>query len=426
MVDKGLEFKDFYDFLSMELNTGRSNIESMILTSDKKNIINELKKSSPKLFEMEIDLLTDIKDSYNNVLLHKSVEFINYLPSLIEWRIKNPDSKLLSFSLKASPILIEYYKDKIIKNMTNMLEKLKNYKHNKFSSVYEKISEDESIIEIEKTFLSIVDNIMDTPQGISSMLRIAGNSNSNSYMLEHGINASFISMSVMNLFAEVDSLQKMKVLNMGYIALFQNISMMDGYYSQIDVKRHAQLSAVIANNLMLPAEVIDTILNHHSYEDENGILPVFKRRSVDLSEYMRVLLSVNLFMDTVSTMNLDCSGMEINKVMWFLARSGYTQISIVKIFAELFLPTKDFEVLATNYMIAGKCPNDPIIWNLKGGVAPTKFLCQKEDCKYLSNAITIMPQDINFYHNDKRLDFVKKGTYYSCKMMDDLKKKYLT
>lgn len=423
-MESGLEFSDFYDFLSVELNVSRSEVNSMMRSSTKHEILNNLKKTSPKLFSMDISLVTDVKDHNGNILLNKDADFINYLPSLIEWRMKNNDANLDTFALKPTSLVIGYYKEKVMNNVYHLLDRLTRQRLNPFSHIFEKLEDDESLQKIKANFLGIIEDVMRSPAGLSNMVRIAGRPNGSNSMLESSVNSAFICMAVMQIMTQFDSGQKGKIQDVGLAAIFQNISIMDGFYTDIEIRGHAERSAAIADQMNLPEEVVDAILLHHHYEDGGGILPVFADKDVEMSDILRVLISVNLFIDSVITQNSNPTEFEIYKIMWLVARNGYIDPLVVKILRELFLDPEKDALLSSLFMIASKCPN-ALIWHIKGDTPPTKFICQKNHCKHISRTMTIIPQDVNIYHNDRIIGKVGKGTYYSCNMLEELKRKVM-
>ena len=83
----------------------------------------------------------------------------------------------------------------------------------------------------------------------------------------------------------------------------------------------------------------------------------------------------------------------------------------------------EYKKLARYLKIIHKCDTTPVIWNMKGNTIPSKFLCNVEDCKSLSTQATIISNDIIYKHRNRDIVYVKKGVYYTCGKLENLKNK---
>ncbi len=414
MREQGIYFDDFFDFFSVELNCSKYEVKNIFRNNTKNKIMEIFKKSSPSFFYNDVRLNKPIKDSQGNVLLYEDVEFTSYLPSIVDWIIKNPEKNISAFEFQATDSLIKYYKGQILTHIRNLISNLKNPKNNKYFPVLNKCEAIESLRYIESAVENLIGHVLDKPQGINLMIKSITVRVDKSSPLEYSINCAFIAMAIMQMITN----DKKKVENIGFAALFQNISDMTNWeYDKV----HPVVSSKIAEELYLPEEVVFTILNHHSLEDEDGILPVFNKKK-KLPDLLVVLSNVNLFMDVCNFYNLNCDELEIIKVLWVAANNGFASSDVVRTVAELFLDKSSYKYLINHLKILKKCEYHPVLWNIKGNTIPSKFICQKESCKDITTHTTIITKDITYYHRNRVIVSINKGTYYSCGKLEVLKK----
>jgi hypothetical protein len=414
--EQGIYFYDLFDFFAIELNCSKKEIINLFNNNSKKTILEIFKKETPNFFYNDVRLHKPIKDSQGNILLYEDVEFTSYLSSLIDWTIKNPEKEIGPLEFQPTDSLVRHYKNKILSYFDSLISSLKNSRKNKYSAVFEKCDEIPNLQHIGSTLMGLIENVLKKPKGINVLIKAISKPNK-SNPLEHTVNCAFICMAVMQTLHKRNS--KLKIKYLGYSALFQNISDISNWNYD---NTHPVVSAKIAEELDLPEQVIQTILNHHSLEDEKGILPVFNSKDKKIPEILTVLTNVNLFMDICDTTNLNCNELEIIKILWIASKNNFMNTNIVKAIAEIFLDTNSYKLLINHLKISEKCPESPLIWNIKGNNVPAKFICKKTQCKHLSNQTTIITKNIQYKHRERTIVFINKGVYYSCIKLDILKK----
>ena len=419
MRTQGIYFVDFLDFLSIELQISRPEVQNIIRNNKKDAILTLFKKSSPNFFYNDVRLNKPILDSHGNILLHKDVEFLSYIPSLVDWVIKNPDKRIGPFEFQSTDSLINYYKGKILVYFDNLIEKLKKPQHNKYSYIITKCGLDKNLKEIESSVLNLIENVIEKPLGINLIINTIAKQNVKTNPLEYAINNAFIAMAIMKSSYTDTKNYKSKLKLIGMSALFQNIS--DIHNIGYDIE-HPIASAKIAEELGLAEQIVDTICNHHMLEDEDGVLKVFNTSMKNIPQAIIILTNVNLFMDICSSLNSRCNDLEVFKVFWVASANGYADHKIADILTKLFLEDDEYKKFARHLKIIHKCDITPIIWSMKGNTVPTKFLCNVSDCKSLSTQATIISNDIIYKHRNREIVFIKKGVYYTCSKLENLKK----
>ena len=414
---------NIFEMLAADLDLSENTLRDKLMAQGASEFVKYLRLNSVCMFTHTLPMASELRDMGGNILINKDIPIDKYIESLLERYVVNPGFMTTSVSVQASDEVLELYRLRVNARLERSIERVKNG-GGKFKSFHEYVDQKTGI---SRNFSGFVDRLLDNAKGISVMLKMVRNLDSHMEMFSNTVHTTFLGMIVASMYmSRAENLGEKDYFlhNMTFTTFMQYSGIFSGYAledSEPALKCHQ--SAQIAAGLCRDPQVYKAILHRYSYRDSDGTA-VFNIPENSSNPFLRILMTVNLFVDIVKKNRYTAGSIEVHKVMYELAYSGYADIEIVKLLCRLFLPAMKQQLLEYAFKLRQACPKRPLVWGITGDGMPVRLICDKE-CAYAGLHKTFIPAN-QILHTDEG-DFQTgaiAGIYYPCEFLTDKMRVY--
>lgn len=398
-----IEHRDIFELLAIDLDMPPEKVAEMLRSKGASAFTGFLKKKDFLINSSDLYLSSEIKDPHGKVLINSGIPLNKYLSSLLDKYVRDDQFTTSPFTIDCNENVLHLYqkksKDKVNKIISEYI-----YKNNSYSAMFDNIPS------VKSEFDSVMDNITANPKGVCTILRMTSSFETKPDLVLNSINSSLITLGLSS-FANPVVTESSKTLSMkaGIVCLLQRIKDIAGEY-------FCESSS---------GEIIRTLVNDESLEQavimqNNADLdaaPIFSDKINRRNYYLRVLVTVSLFVDLVYQNKTDAQNLEVHKSLYELSEQGYADKEITILLGKLFLPEAKYLILEHAYEIKNKCPKGPVIWSSVGDMLPVKFLCLHETCTHSGTHKTFIPKDVVLDAAGANKTSIPAGLYFTCNLL---------
>jgi len=406
-----IEHNNVFELLSVDMDIPHHEIKDILISKGTKEFVGYLKKCDLWIHKTDLILSSEIKDSFGKVLINKGIPLNKYLTSLLERYVKDDKFSTSPFFIECTDDVLKMYRGKSYDKINTILD---NHIYTK--DTYALLFDSNPLI--KDSFKNVVDEILTTPKGICTMLRILGGFSDYQDSISNSINSAFITLALSSYSCNKSMETSSTLANKAGIAcLLQNITEIAGDHL-------CDSSAVEIIRTLVNDETLEqAVAMHQSATYESA--PIFSDQVNRTNYYLRVMVTVSLFVDLVYQNKTNAQNLEVHKSLYELADNGYADKEVAAILGKMFLPEAKYLILEYAYKIKGKCINFPVIWSTVGDMLPVKFLCTTDSCQNAGSHKTFIPKDVNITSSGKTSTSVPAGLYYTCNLLtNDLQHYY--
>jgi hypothetical protein len=414
-----------FEMLAADLDMSEGALRDRLTAQGAPEFVKYLKYHNISIFNHNVPMASELRDMGGNILINKDVPVEKYIESLLERYVVNPAFMTTSFSVQVSDEVLELYRLRVEGRIDRALEKVRN-SGGKFKAFHEYV---DGKTKVGKSLEGFLAKVMDSAKGIAVMLKMVRNIDSHMNMFSNSVYTTFLGLiiSSMHLNRLSDLTDKEYFIhNMTFTTFMQYSGIFSGYAMEdSDAALKSHQSAQIAAELCRDPQVYRAVLNRYSYKDENDI-PVFNIQENAENPFMRILMTVNLFVDIVKKNKYTTGSIEIHKIMYELAYAGYADIDSVKLLGRLFLPAMKQQLLEYAFKLRQACPQKPLVWGITGDMMPVRLICDKE-CAYSGLHKTFIPERQSIVTDEGDFGVGNAaGIYYPCEFLTDKMRIYYT
>jgi hypothetical protein len=404
------EHRDIFELLSVDMNLGRLDVKDILLTKGTSAFMEYLKKLDLFIHKTELILDSEIRDANSKILINSGISINKYLPTLLERYVRDDQFATSPFHIKSTENSLNMYRGRAYEKLDKILDHY-IYGEDTFGNLIN------SNPQVRNDFRGIVDNVMSTPKGISAMLKFMGGFDRHKELVINSMNSSLISLGLASVSNKPTDVSKVLATKAGTVCLFQNIKEIAG--NEFRESNAGDIIRSLINDETLEQAVLMFANNTHDSA------PIFSDKINRTNYYLRVLVTVSLFVDLVYQNKTNAHNLEVHKSLYELAEDGYADREITVMLGKLFLPEAKYLILEHAYSIRNKCGEKPVIWSSVGDMLPVKFLCRKETCQHCGQHKTFIPKDVHIKSLNAFTTSITAGLYYTCNLLtDDLQKYY--
>ncbi|MCD8553170.1 hypothetical protein [Seleniivibrio sp.] len=412
-----------FEMLAADLDLSEGTLRDRLTVQGASEFVKYLKYHNISIFTHNVPMANELRDMGGNILINKDVPVEKYIESLLERYVANPSFITSSFAVQVSDEVLELYRLKVEGRIERALDRVKNA-GGKFKAFHEYVDHKTKIGKSLESFLA---KVMDNAKGITVLLKMARNIDGHMNMFSNSVYTTFLGLIIasmhLNRLSSVTD-KEYFMHNMTFTTFMQYSGIFTGYAMEdSDASLKSHQSAQIASELCRDPQVYRAILHRYSYRDDNEI-PVFNIQENAENPFMRILMTVNLFVDIVKKNKYTTGSIEVHKVMYELAYAGYADIDSVKLLGRLFLPMKKQQLLEYAFKLRQACPQKPLVWGITGDMMPVRLICDKE-CAYSGLHKTFIPekQSISTDEGDFGVGNAA-GIYYPCEFLTEKMRTY--
>lgn len=411
-----IEHADIFELLSLDTGMSEEVLKEKLAKLGRKSFLGFAEENGMTLHKTGISFGNEVKDNNGNILINKDVPVGKYLDSLLERYTKDTKFSTSPVHIACTSEILTYYREKSVGRVDNILNTT-IYTQDKYTEFYNKIRSKETEVNARDVFDRAIIHMLSGSAGIGTMVKIFKNADSKRDLLTDCINSSFISICIAPYCRQnlINSDSGGVLVKIALTSMLQDIAdLMNCGKNKNCIER----SAKIAKSLLNDDIIEEAISVKHCYDRENSV-PVFNDSQNRNNLYLRILLTVNRFIEIIKINKTDPANLEVHKFMYELSELGYVDKDVTAYLSKLFLPAVKYLVLQYAYTIKNTCSADPIIWSTIGDMLPVKFLCPKPDCVNAGQHKTYIPDDVKIKAEDICETRINAGMYNTCRLLTD-------
>lgn len=408
--------RSIFDKLSLDLWVDSAELKSMLHKMGVPSFIEYLQSRNTSIFNIPHILHGDFCDGSGKILISNGQNIKDRLKMLFE-RYEN-DKNFTTMSLNFIPdeSVVNHYrfqmKSIIMQEIQGALAK-----HPKLGFLYKQhISRQHVSFD---QLASFIDQVTDTPKGINLCLNYIMNIKSNHHLFSKTAASSFLSLLFGRpYFEKTKSKSEVPI----YINKLMCACFFQSSHELSDDKQDISKQEKALNSVNITQDVCDCGVATEAVkklrEHNHGkIQPLFKDKENLKNDFLKIMTTVNLFIGLLESNNYMPANMEAHKSMYYLAESGFASKEIVDIQAHMLLPTIKARILSYANAMMQKSTCSPTIWGMSGDMIPIKIICDRDDCNYIGQHKTLIPErvkikaDFDYYTN------IYSGIYLTCNLM---------
>ncbi|PLX69734.1 MAG: hypothetical protein C0603_02020 [Denitrovibrio sp.] len=392
-----------FEMLSVDMDIPQNEIKDILLSKGTDDFIHYIKNQDLWIHKTELILTKEVKDIHGKILINSGISINKYLVSLLERYVKDDKFTTSELSIECTDPVLSMYRDKSYKKINNIMD---NY-------IYK---EDTALLLLEKdkniktSFNNSVEQIISTPKGICTFLKMLENFKENKSSILNSLRSSLITLGLASYSGNKNQ-ESCDILSVksGILCILQNISEVSG-------DQLCGLSSPDIVKMLVNDDAMEQALALYGNITDDAA-PIFSDAVNRHNYYLRILVTVNLFVELIAESNTDAHNLEVHKALHELAERRYADLEITTLLSKLFLPEVKHLILQEAYEIKKKCVNCPIIWSTVGDMLPVRFLCTTESCDYSGSHKTLISNDVIISAKGIQSTSVIEGLYYSCNML---------
>lgn len=411
-----IEHANIFELLSLDTSLPEEILVQKLHSMGKRGFMDFLGKNGLSITKTAMSFGSEIKDANGNVLINKDVPVSKYLDALLERYYNDTKFRTSAIKIACTSDVMSYYRGKSIERVATILDDF-IFSQDKYTDFYTKVRSNTSEVNALDVFNKSIEYMLTGPDGIKAMVNIFKNTGTTRELLTDNINSAFISLHIAPFCRQ--SLARDEsggiLVKIALTSILQDIaSLMDCRENRDCIER----SAMIAKSLVNDETIEEAIRVKHCFDKENTV-PIFCDTVNKNNLFLRILVTVNQFIEIVKINKTDPGNLEVHKFMYELAELGYADKDVTAYLSKLFLPAVKHLVLQYAYTIKNSCSSNPIIWSTIGDMLPVKFLCPKPDCMHSGQHKTYIPDDVKIEADEIYETRINAGMYNTCKLLTD-------
>ncbi|MCD8553316.1 hypothetical protein [Seleniivibrio sp.] len=413
---RNIEHNNIFELISLDTGISESDLITKLRSMGRRSFLDYAAKNGLTLIGTSMPFGSEVFDPNGKILINSGVPIGKYLDALLDRYVNDDRFQTSSISIKCTSDVLSYYRSKTYERIEMILNDF-IFSQNQYSSFYDKIKENMLEVKALDVFNRAVDHMLASSDGITAMVKIFKNATDKRELITDNFNSAFISLALTpfsrNILIGDESggfLTKIALTS-----ILQNIAqLMDCDNNQDCMERSAQIAKSLIND-----DSVEDAIRIKTYADGDKSVPIFADQINRKNFFLRMLITVNLFVELVKINKTDPHNLEVHKSLYELAELGYADKEMVSFISKLFLPAVKSLVLEYAYKIKNSCGADPVIWSTIGDMLPVKFLCPKPNCLHAGQHKTFIPEDVKIEADNVYQTRINAGMYHTCKMLTD-------
>ena len=410
-----IEHGSIFELLSLDTSISEESLKEKLISMGRKSFMDFMIKNGLSIHNTGISLGGEIRDAGGSVLINTGVPVAKYLESLLERYYNDVKFRTSPIKIACTDDVLNFYREKSIERVSSIMAD-HIYPQSEYCDFYNKVKAKETEIDSLDVFNRSIEYMLTNPDGIKAMVNIFKNSDTQKELLTDNINSLFISLNI----APFCRQSLIRDESGGILVKIALTSLLQDIASLMNCKTHncVEQSAMIAKSLINDDVIEEAIRVKHCFDKESNV-PIFSDSINKSNLFLRILITVNQFIEIVKINKTDPSNLEVHKFMYELAELGYADKEVTVYLSRLFLPQVKHLVLQYAYTIKNSCSSNPIIWSTIGDMLPVKFLCSKESCVHSGQHKTYIPDDVKIEADEIYETRINAGMYHTCKLLSD-------
>lgn len=405
-----IEHKNIFDLLSVDLDMSPEKLKEMLQQRGTTDFVNFLKSRDMWIHHTDLYLKTEIKDTHGKVLINSGIPINKYLNQLLDKYVKDDRFVTSPFTIDCTENILNLYRSKSVEKMNKILN---NYVYNIDS--YAALYENYPVIKSE--FSDVMSQVLSNTKGICTMLRMNAAFDEKSELIVNSLNSTMISLGLASCANPVQTeSSRMLSHKTGIAAMLSKIKDIAG--DSFCESTSAEVINTLINDDSIEQAVI--MLNNADYDSA----PIFTDKVNKMNHYLRILVTVSLFVDLVFQNKTDAHNLEVHKSLYELSDLGYADKETTILLGKMFLPEIKAIMLEQAYNIKNMCSRKPVIWSSVGDMLPVKFICKHEDCGNIGTHKTYIPKDVMIEALGTSSVCIEAGLYFTCTLLTDKLQNY--
>jgi hypothetical protein len=418
---KNIDHNNIFELISLDTGLSENDLQTKLRSMGRRSFVDYATKNGLTLVSTSMPFGAEVKDPNGKVLINAGVPVGKYFEVLLDRYVNDDRFHTSTISIECTSDVLNYYRTKTYERIGTILNDF-IFSQDKYSTFYSRIKENKFDIKAVDVFNRAIDHVLASPDGIMAMVKIFKNSTEKRELITDNFNSAFISLALApfsrNMLIGDESggfLSKIALTS-----ILQNIAeLMDCGQNSDCIERSASIAKTLIND-----DSVEEAIRMKTYADGDKSVPIFTDQINRKNYFLRMLVTVNLFVELVKINKTDPHNLEVHKSLYELAELGYADKEMVTFISKLFLPAVKSLVLEYAYKIKNSCGADPVIWSTIGDMLPVKFLCPKPDCLHAGQHKTFIPEDVKIEADNVYQTRISAGMYTTCKMLTDKLQEY--
>jgi len=407
---QNLEHEDIFEVLSIDLDLSPGKVKNILINKGTNDFKRYLKTKDLYLHKTDLILSSEIKDQYGKTLINKGIPLNKYMTSLLERYVKDSSFKTSPFLIECTEEALKMYRGKATDKMNSIIEN-HVYSSDEYAELFEKAKH------IKYDFQNVLDTIMQSPKGISTLLKITSSFSDHKDIVLNSINSSLVTLGLADISGYKSSeTGKIVTTKTGIVCMLKSINEIS------ESSLCDNTSAEIVRMLVKDETLEQAAIMHSSATYDSA--PIFTDSVNRTNYYLKMLVTVSLFVDLVYQNKTDAHNLEVHKSLYELAELGYADREVTSLLGKLFLPEAKALMLEYAYKLKTKCKYEPAIWSTVGDMLPVKFICTKDSCVNAGSHKTFIPKDIVIESQGAVTTSIVSGLYFTCNLLTENLQKY--
>ncbi len=412
---KNIEHNNIFELISLDTGLSEDDLLARLRSMGRRSFIEYAARNGFSLVGTAMPFGSEVLDPNGKVLINSGVPIGKYLEALLDRYVNDDRFHTSSITIECTSDVLNYYRNKTYERIGMILNDF-IFSQDKYNSFYTKIKENRFDVKAIDVFNRAIDHMLASPEGISAMVKIFKNSVEKRELITDNFNSAFISLALApysrNLLIGDES--GGFLMKIALTSILQNIAELMDCKNQDCIDRSAYIAKSLIND-----DSVEEAIRMKIYADGDKSVPIFTDQVNRKNFFMRMLVTVNLFVELVKINKTDPHNLEVHKSLYELSELGYADKEMVTFISKLFLPAVKSLVLEYAYKIKNSCGADPVIWSTIGDMLPVKFLCPKPDCLHAGQHKTFIPEDVKIEADNVYQTRINAGMYHTCKMLTD-------
>jgi hypothetical protein len=412
---KNIEHNNIFELISLDTGLSEDDLLARLRSMGRRSFIEYAAKNGFSLVGTAMPFGSEVRDPNGKVLINSGVPIGKYLEALLDRYVNDDRFHTSLITIECTADVLNYYRSKTYERIGMILNDF-IFSQDKYNSFYTKIKENRFEVKAIDVFNRAVDHMLSSPDGISAMVKIFKNSIEKRELITDNFNSAFISLALTpysrNLLIGDES--GGFLMKIALTSVLQNIAELMDCKNQDCIDRSAQIAKSLIND-----DSVEEAIRMKIYADGDKSVPIFTDQVNRKNFFLRMLVTVNLFVELVKINKTDPHNLEVHKSLYELSELGYADKEMVTFISKLFLPAVKSLVLEYAYKIKNSCGADPVIWSTIGDMLPVKFLCPKPDCLHAGQHKTFIPEDVKIEADNVYQTRINAGMYHTCKLLTD-------
>ncbi|WP_303850516.1 hypothetical protein [Seleniivibrio woodruffii] len=417
---KNIEHNNIFELISLDTGLSEDELPAKLRSMGRRSFIDYAVKNGFSLVGTSMPFGSEVRDPNGKVLINSGVPIGKYFEALLDRYVNDDRFNTSTITIECTSDVLNYYRSKTYERIGMILNDF-IFSQDKYSSFYTKIKENMFDVKAIDVFNRAVDHMLASPDGITAMVKIFKNSVEKREMITDNFNSAFISLALApysrNLLISDES--GGFLMKIALTSILQNIAELMDCKNQDCTDRSAQIAKSLIND-----DSVEEAIRMKIYADGDKSVPIFTDQVNRKNFFLRMLVTVNLFVELVKINKTDPHNLEVHKSLYELSELGYADKEMVTFISKLFLPAVKSLVLEYAYKIKNSCGADPVIWSTIGDMLPVKFLCPKPDCLHAGQHKTFIPEDVKIEADNVYQTRINAGMYHTCKLLTDKLQEY--